>query len=334
MLRRIGGVWIVMMMAACRGDRGAPPVAETVVDTTSAPSAVVTLAVPEPMAWNQEDTVVVALANRTATAIQGGRMTLFVQAPLSAVAPAAGTPGAPSVDSADGGTMITWELASVAQGAAIEMRQPVRTPPAPARAAGTPSFVVRATLLARGGAPMLAPVADTVSIRAGSEVSAGGCATAGTAPAQRYGIGPVRLGMTADALRAACPEARDTAWRAEGMAEKGLVVSLGGRAVVAQLVRDSVARVLAVSPELRTAAGVGIGSTLGDLRSRYGRLCAVEAEGKVAVWSPNAPGVSFGVEAPAAAAAPADSLPDEQRVASLWIHGQDTPCPARPEGNR
>jgi hypothetical protein len=258
-------------------------------------------------------------------------MTLFVQAPLSAVAPAAGTPGAPAIDSVDGGTTVTWELVNVAQGAALEMRQPVRTPPAPAGAAGTPAFVVRATLA--GGGTALAPVADTVRIRPGSEVSVGGCASAGTAPAQRYGIGPVRLGMKAAALRAACPEARDTTWQAEGMAEKGLVVSLGGRPVVAQMAGDSVTRVLAASPELRTPAGVGIGSTLGDLRSRYGRLCAVEAEGKVAVWSPNAPGVSFGVEAPAAPA-PADSLPDEQRVASLWIHGQDTPCPARPEGNR
>jgi hypothetical protein len=324
------GLGLVMLMVACRGDRGAPPVAETVVDTTQAPTAVVTMAVPEPMAWNQEDTIVIALANRTAAAIQGGRMQIFVQAPLSAVAPAAGVA---ALDSVDGGTMVTWELAGVAQGAAIEVRQAVRTPPAPVGAAGAPAFLVRATLLARDGAPMLPPVADSVRIRAGSERALGGCATAGTTPAQRYGIGPVRLGMKADALRSACPEARDTAWKAEGMAEKGLVVSLGGRAVVARLEGDSVTRVLALAPELRTPAGVGIGSTIGDLRNRYGRLCAVEAEGKVAVWSPNAPGVSFGVEAPAPAA-PADSLPDEQKVSSLWIHGKDTPCPARPEGNR
>lgn len=333
MMGKVGWMGLLALMAACRGDRGAPPAAETVVDTTQAPTAVVTLAVPEPMAWNQEDTLVVALANRTAAAIRGGRMQLFVQAPLSAVVAPAGTAGAPAVDSVDGGTRVTWELGNVAQGAAIELRQPVRTPPAPAGAAGTPAFGVRATLLAPGGAPMGSPVADSVRIRAGSERAAGGCATAGTAPAQRYGIGPVRLGMKSAALRAACPEARDTAWQAEGLAEKGLVVSLGGRAVVARLEGDSVTRVLAASPELRTAAGVGIGSTLGELRSRYGRLCAVEAEGKVAVWSPNAPGVSFGVEAPPAAA-PADSLPDDRTVSSLWIHGQDTPCPARPEGNR
>jgi hypothetical protein len=331
MLRRIGWIGMMLLTAACRGDRAAPPVAETAVDTMQEPTPVVTLAVPEPMGWNQEDTIVVTLANRTAAAIRGAQMTLLLQAPLRAVAPAAGTPGAPTIDSVHDGTMVTWELTNVAQGAAVEMRQVVRTPPAPVGAAGRPTFAVSADL--SGGGTALLPVTDTVRIRAGSEVSVGGCASAGTAPAQRYGIGPVRLGMKAAALRAACPEARDTTWQAEGMAEKGLVVSLGGRPVVAQMEGDSVTRVLAVSPELRTPAGVGIGSTLGDLRNRYGRLCAVEAEGKVAVWSPNAPGVSFGVE-PAATPAPADSLPDEQRVASLWIHGQDTPCPARPEGNR
>ena len=108
------GLGLVMLMAGCRGDRGAPPVAETVVDTTQAPSAVVTMAVPEPMAWNQEDTIVIALANRTAAAIQGGRMQLFLQAPLSAAAPPPGTAGAPAVDSVDGGTRVTWQLGGVA----------------------------------------------------------------------------------------------------------------------------------------------------------------------------------------------------------------------------
>lgn len=329
-------VWLVvgLALAACRGDRAgeeAPP--QTVVDTTQAPSAGLSLALPEPMGWNQEDTIVVALANRTAAAIDGASIQMVVSGPVAAVAPPAGTPGAPSIDLAGGATTITWRLATVAQGAAVEVRQVVRTPPAPAGDAQTPVFAVRATLL-RGGAALVPPVQGSFGIRPGSEKAAGGCATAGSAPAQRYGIGPVRLGMASTSLRAACPEARDTAWEAEGMAEKGLLVSLAGRPVVAQLSGDSVTRILAVSPEVKTAAGVGIGSTVGDLRSRYGRLCAIEGEGRVALWSPNAPGVSFGL-APgdSAAALPADSLRDELRVASLWIHGQNTPCPARPEGN-
>jgi hypothetical protein len=294
---------------------------------------VLSLALPEPMAWNQEDTIVVALANRTAAAIEGASIQLVVTGPVMAVPAAAGTPNPPAIDSAGGAVTVTWRLASVAQGAAVEVRQAVRTPPAPAGAAEPPVYPVRATLLGSGGAPLVAPVQGTFGVRPGSEKAAGGCATAGSAPAQRYGIGPVRLGMTGTALRGSCPEARDTAWLAEGTPEKGLLVSLAGRAVVAQLAGDSVARIVAVSREVKTAAGVGIGSTLGDLRSRYGRLCAIEGEGRVALWSPNAPGVSFGVDSIPGAAIPPDSLADELRVSSLWIHGQNTPCPAPPEGN-
>jgi len=336
---RASGVMVAaaLALAACRGDRTDAPEVQTVVDTTSAPGALVTFAVPEPMGWNQEDTIVVALANRTATAMEGARIQLVMRGAVAAVAAPPGTPGAPAIDSAGGETRVTWELGTVAQGAAVEVRQPVRTPPAPVGAAATtPVFPVRVALLSRAGAPLAAPREDTIRIRPGSERAAGGCATAGSSPAQRYGIGPVRMGMTAAALRAACPEARDTAWQGEGVAEKGLLVFLAGRAVVAQLAGDSVVRIVAVSPEVRTAAGVGIGSTLGDLRSRYGRLCALEGEGRLALWSPNAPGVSFGL-APAdtaGAAAQPDSIRDDVKVATLWIHGKDTPCPARPEGTR
>lgn len=325
-----------LALAACRDDKPAEdPASQTVIDTTAAPSAVLTLAPLDPVAWNQEDTVAITLANRTAAALEGARLQLFVEGPVTAVP---GAPGAPKVDSADGGTRITWELGTVAQGAAIEVRQALRTPPAPTASAATtpPSYVVRATLLSRAGTPMLPPVVDTLRVRAGSERVSGGCATSGSATAQRYGIGPVRLGMRTAALRDACPEAHDTTWQAEGLKETGLVVSLAGRPVVAQMTGDSVTRIRVLSPEVRTAAGVGIGVTVGDLRTRYGRLCAGMGEGALAVWSPNAPGISFGLDPrePAGAMVSADSLPDEMLVSSLWIHGRDTPCATAPGAAR
>ncbi|HLL82007.1 MAG TPA: hypothetical protein VK420_05125 [Longimicrobium sp.] len=330
MRRWIGWMGWALALGACRGDGDAPAPAETVVE---APAMGPTLAVeiPAPMAWNAEDTVVLTLANRGATALQGVRVRLSVAGPARVPPPAPGDPAAPVVDSADGGMRVTWTLPGVAQGAAIELRHAVRTPPAPGKAAAPPpSFMVRAELLSASGAALAPAVQDTLRIRPGSEATAGGCATSGAATAQRYGIGPVRLGMSSAALRAACPEARDTTWSAEGMAEKGLRVSLGTHPVVAQVVGDSVTRVVALTPGVRAAAGVGIGSTVGELRTRYGRLCTARAEGRVAVWSPNAPGVSFGLAPADSAVAPPDSLADAARVASLWVHGQDTPCPAPP----
>jgi hypothetical protein len=225
----------------------------------------------------------------------------------------------------------------VAQGAAVEVRQAV---PHPARSRrrrrDDARLPVRVALLSRAGAPLAAPREDTIRIRPGSERAAGGCATAGSSPAQRYGIGPVRLGMTGAALRAACPEARDTAWRAEGVAEKGAPRLLAGRAVVAQLAGDSVVRIVAVSPEVRTGRGRGdrlhAGRPAQPLRPA---LCTGGRRASRALVA-NAPGVSFGL-APAdtaGAAAQPDSIRDEVKVASLWIHGKDTPCPARPEGTR
>lgn len=324
-----------MALAACRGDKPVEDTAnQTVIDTTQAPRAVLTLAPLDPVAWNQEDTLVVTLANRTAGPLEGSRIQLVVQGGVTVLP---GAPGAPVVDSADGGTRVTWELGTVAQGAAVEVRQMVRTPPAPLGGTNAaPAYLVRATLLSRAGTPLLPSVVDTLRVRAGTETAAGGCASAGSATAQRYGIGPVRLGMKGAALRDACPEAHDTTWQAEGISQTGLVVSIAGRPVIAQLTGDSVSVIRVVSPEIRTAAGVGIGVTVGDLRTRYGRLCAGMGEGVLAVWSPNAPGVSFGLDPrePAGALASADSLPDPMLVSSLWIHGKDTPCPAQPEGNR
>jgi hypothetical protein len=320
----------VAALGACRdGGDGAPP-AQTVVEAPPTPAPVVALGIPAPMPWNAEDTLVVTLTNGTAAALRGVRVQLWVRGAATLPAPAAG--GA-VVDSADGGARATWTVAEVAQGTAVELRQAVRTPPAPAPAPGRgaappPASVVRAVLLGADGAPLGTPAQDSLRIRPGSEAIAGGCATSRDATAQRYGVGPVRLGMTAAAVRGACPEARDTAWRAEGTPERGLVVSVGGRAVVAQLAGDSVVRVLALAPEVRTPAGVGIGSTVGDLRARYGRLCTAAAEGRIAVWSPTAPGISFGLPPADSGAAPPDSLADAARVASMWIHGQDTPCTA------
>jgi hypothetical protein len=139
--------------------------------------------------------------------------------------------------------------------------------------------------------------------------------------------------MTVDALRGSCPEARDTAWKAEGTDERGVTVAPGGQPVLAVLAGDTVARIVVGAPGLKTAAGVGVGSSVGDLRTRYGRMCAGMGEGRVAVWFPNAPGLSFGLDTLATrgwtpARAVPDSIGDEVAIGSLWVRRGTDECPA------
>ncbi|HEU4562785.1 MAG TPA: hypothetical protein VFS20_33455, partial [Longimicrobium sp.] len=246
-------------------------------------------------------------------------------------------------------------------GQTIEVKQAIRTPPAPVppaapvpgqpappRAQRTPAartdtatrFVIRAMLLGRDGAPLAPPVEDTVRIRPQSEVTIGGCGNAGDVVVTRYGIGPVRVGMPTDALRSACPEARDTTWQQEGATETGMVVMPGGRRVVAVIAGGTVQRIVIDQPGLQTAARVGVGSQVADLRTRLGRMCTGMGEGKVAVWFPNAPGISFGLDTAATkgwtpARAHPDSVPDTVAVGSMWVRRGSDDCPARPgEGTR
>src|SRR5437763_11974943 len=99
--------------------------------------------------------------------------------------------------------------------------------------------------------------------------------------------------MTVDALRSACPEARDTAWPGErGKPDSALVALPGGQRVVAVAAGGRVVRIIVDQPGVKTANGLGVGTAVADLRSTYGRMCAAESGRQVAVWFPNAPGLS------------------------------------------
>ncbi|HEX2080451.1 MAG TPA: hypothetical protein VHG08_22300, partial [Longimicrobium sp.] len=339
--RRVGVMLVLGAVAAACRDRGGAAKGGEPVQLDSVPSEVqLRLYVARDWAWNEEDTLRLTVVNRTNQPL-AGEVSLFVGSPVELLFDTAGSNSnsapPPSTLSSGEGTRVTFPLGSLAPGESGEFRQAVRTPPAPLRrrpteAADTATrFAVRAWVTA--GDSEVARAADTIRIRPGSEVVRGGCGGVQDVAVTRYGIGPLRLEMLAGDVRTLCPEARDTMWQGqEGMRERGLAVRLAGHPVTLVLAGDKVQRIVVDTAGLRTGVGVGVGSTLAELRGRYGRMCAGKGEGRIAVWFPAAPGVSFGVDprtaGPATGTLDPETLPDTAKVDRMWVRQGSDDCPA------
>jgi hypothetical protein len=333
---RVGGAATLLALAISAGCRRDAPVPDEAPPPAAAPqpAATVALTAPQEVGWNEDVPVRVTVHNDTGAELDGVRLRLFLSFPLDPSGAPEGAPPPSPLAASGEGVELEYTLGPIPANGRITLAQAVRTPPAGLEAGsaeydGRRHFLVRARLVDRAGAPLGEAAVDTLRIRAGAEAVVGGCATADDVTVSSHGIGPVRLGMTAQALRALCPEARDSTWRQEGTAERGLRVRLAGEPVLAVLARDTVRRVVVTTPGVRTAAGVGVGATLDEMRGRYGRACAATVEGVVVAWFPNAPGIRFALDAepPVETAA---GVPDDARVTSLWVRAGTDECPAAP----
>jgi hypothetical protein len=191
------------------------------------------------------------------------------------------------------------------------------------------------------GALVLAALAgckrDRAATPAGDSATAatGDACTGGAPPILTAGgVGPVRLGGRPSDVASRCP-VRDTAISLEGTAENARAIRLDGRTVVALLGPDStISRIIVRDGAFRTERSIGVGSTVGEVRQAYGRICAAIGEGSVVISAAGLSGLSFETTV-APARLPRGGrtverdptvIPDSAHVRSLWIYDGESLC--------
>ena len=115
------------------------------------------------------------------------------------------------------------------------------------------------------------------------------------------GIGPAQLGVSLDSLNKLCT-VRDSALREdEGQPANGKAISVGeGSAPILLFIDDakhSVRSATTGNPFFRTTTGVGVGSTVAELRTNRTKMCGDLGPAGIEVWITSFPGVVFGTTA-------------------------------------
>jgi len=115
------------------------------------------------------------------------------------------------------------------------------------------------------------------------------------------GIGPAQLGLSLDSLNKLC-SVRDSALRQdEGQPANGRAISVGeGSAPILLFVdeaKKTIRSATTADPFFRTTTGVGVGSTIAELRANRPRMCGDIGPTGIEVWTTSLPGVVFGTTA-------------------------------------
>jgi hypothetical protein len=329
---------VVLLLAAGACDaidraRGRDTATEPTVSANAGPLTL-GLHTPGALDHGEEGIIRVSLMNRGDTAAHGVRVELQVQEWMEPMPPRVGEPEVTMAATEEGRTRFSYRVNDTLDaGETRILDQRVRVAPPSPDGSLTWSRVVSARLLSPAGHP-LAEIESEVGVQRGTVTdTTPGAAPPAEAAQPRDRLGPVRLGMTAAALRQAAAGARDTTWSQEGTEERGVWVPMeGGRArALAVLSGDSVARIEVRAAEPRTAEGMGVGSRYSELRSTYGRACADVGEGVVVVWFPAAPGISYALDAPvpgnpAQLRESPDRIAGTARVTRWWVRRGTDGC--------
>ncbi|MGI9140118.1 MAG: hypothetical protein ACR2GJ_03300 [Gemmatimonadaceae bacterium] len=171
---------------------------------------------------------------------------------------------------------------------------------------------------------------DSPAAAANPESTAAAAPSCGAAGATLTadGIGRLRVGARVSEVREACRVVSDeTNPGSEGMAERRIAVTIGDAPVDAVVVDDRIWRVHVETGDFRTADGLGVGTTVADLRDK-GNARVLAGEGSMFMTLASHCGLSFRLGGvPFGPERSAAELPAGGRVVEVLAMGCESPRP-------